>query len=107
MLLWGPLAEDSYSSKDTFYMKMYIFYLSMFQKVGVPWPPLPPAPSPCKGPGVFLHLEHVVSVLFFQSLYMAIVVYGPAIALEAGNFTVVNILSFSLFQKAPLGKVKL
>ena len=43
--------------------------------------------------GVFLHLEHVVSVLFFQSLYMAIVVYGPAIALEAGNFTVTNILS--------------
>ena len=41
--------------------------------------------------GVFLHLEHVVSVLFFQSLYMAIVVYGPAIALEAGNFTVTNI----------------
>ena len=50
----------------------------------------------------------MVSVLFFfQSLYMAIVVYGPAIALEAGNFTVINILSFSLFQKAPLGKVKL
>ena len=29
---------------------------------------------------------------------MAIVVYGPAIALEAGNFTMTNILSFSLFQ---------
>ena len=77
-------------------MKMYItwFYLFMFQKVGVPWPP---SPSPCMGGGVFLHLEHVVSVLFFQSLYMAIVVYGPAIALEAGNFTMTNILSFSLF----------
>ena len=54
--------------------------------------------------GVFLHLEHVVSVLFFQSLYMAIVVYGPAIALEAGNFTVTNILSFSLFQSHLLGR---
>lgn len=46
MLLRIQPAEYSYSSRDNFYMKMYItlFLLFIFQKVGEPCPILPPTP---------------------------------------------------------------
>ena len=55
MLLRIQPAEYSYSSRDNFYMKMYItlFFLFIFQKVGEPCPISPqphPNLSPCASP---------------------------------------------------------
>ena len=51
MLLRIQPAEYSYSSRDNFYMKMYItlFLLFIFQKVGEPCP-IPPNPTPASPP---------------------------------------------------------